>query len=265
LKGFGIQLKKSLGIVTIATNKYLGYWEELVLSFDNTNLNLDVNFHVFTDRVLEANEFHRKIPNKNILIHEISNYGWPNATLLRYEIINKFSDSLDEEYLMHLDADMLFTPDFSSIFNGINMGNYMNFVLHPGFYRNKGNYKNNLSLERIVQKLKDIKLLVTLGGIGAWETRKTSSAFVPRGLRKKYFCGATWFGDRTSFMNFTKKMEKQVSNDFEKGVIAIWHDESHLNSFTAKNDFKELSPTFCFDELSMKSSGIKPAIIAVRK
>ena len=42
---------------------------------------------------------------------------------------------------------------------------------------------------------------------------------------------------------------ERVTKDLEKGVIAEWHDESHLNRYLIDNPADvTLSPNYCFDE-----------------
>jgi hypothetical protein len=104
-----------------------------------------------------------------------------------------------------------------------------------------------------------------IGGLGSWEEKVESDAFVPRHLRKKYFCGGVWFGKRESIFALLKNLSNATENDLKKGIIAVWHDESHLNRWASENVHGEESPELCFDETYPQLHGLSPSVTAVRK
>jgi hypothetical protein len=108
-------------------------------------------------------------------------------------------------------------------------------------------------------------MTIRVGGIGAWEMRPQSAAFVPRECRTQYFCGGTWFGPRHDIGEMLKGLSNQVSEDKNNGMIAKWHDESHLNKWANENRHTVSSPELCFDETYPQLKKLKPSIIAVRK
>ena len=99
---------KSLGVISVATNIYLEYWKaqakSLAANLDNS---LDVTLHIFTDRPEEAEEFGSSLDWVKVVGHKIPAYRWPEATLYRYRIFNAARESLNQDVLMYLDADML--------------------------------------------------------------------------------------------------------------------------------------------------------------
>jgi hypothetical protein len=56
-----------------------------------------------------------------------------------------------------------------------------------------------------------------------------------------------------------------VQADGVKDIMAIWHDESHLNQWAANNHHTDESPRLCFDETYSNLSTLDPIIHAVRK
>ena len=48
----------------------------------------------------------------------------------------------------------------------------------------------------------------------------------------------------------TERLDKNIDEDFSKNIIAIWHDESHINNYVQKNreKFNILSPSFCYPQ-----------------
>jgi hypothetical protein len=152
---------------------------------------------------------------------------------------------------------MLFTSDF--VFPNLEIdSNAMFFVLHPGFSNSNLNFRNPL---KTVKRL--LRFWVT-GGYGAWETRKISNAYVPRRLRRAYFCGGIWFGRKMKFSDFISQLRDSVADDLSKNVIAKWHDESHLNRYAAYNEVIILGPQYCYDG-KVELSAEKPLVVAVEK
>jgi hypothetical protein len=255
----------SIGIVTVATNIYIDYWISMVESFLITSNSSKVFFHVFTDQVDKARKFIAINHLVNCYVHPVKEMGWPEATLLRYEVFSQYQDQLNEFYLMHLDADMLFVEDPFEIFLNKVKQSKMVLVYHPGFWR--GNLLNRVFtyINDVRILLSDIKLYVSVGNLGAWETNKRSAAFVSRKRRQGYFCGGVWFGENLEFKKMCSVLSLAVHEDIKKNLIARWHDESHLNKWATQNSHSSLPPSFCYDETYPNLNRIKPVIIAVRK
>ena len=56
-----------------------------------------------------------------------------------------------------------------------------------------------------------------------------------------------------------------VESDFRRGIVAIWHDESHLNNWASKNSFNSLDPSYCFAEEFLHLRDLDAKILAVKK
>lgn len=256
----------SVGVMSVATNLYLNYWKSMVLSADRVSLAEDqITFIVFTENPEEATSFGSQLLNVKVRAYKIDAYSWPEATLLRYEIFLKQVNQIDCDILMHLDADMLFAANpWNRIKNNLRE-QAVCLVRHPGFWRPKKSMRASLYLKNPAIAYRDFRMKISQGGIGAWETNQRSSAFVKRKMRSNYFCGGTWFGLRDSVVHLLENLSTNVQLDNEKSVIAIWHDESHLNKWATENLFSTESPELCFDETYPQLVQLKPYIIAVRK
>jgi hypothetical protein len=108
-------------------------------------------------------------------------------------------------------------------------------------------------------------MLARVGALGSWESSKASNAYVPRLKRKTYFCGGIWLGNKEVFLEFCELLKKRVNDDLERNIIAIWHDESHLNWWAANNPFTLQSPKYCFDPTYKQLSHLSEIIRAVDK
>ncbi len=257
--------RPTLGIVSIATNIYLDYWTQQAESISKElSKSFDCTLYLFTDKPAEATIFAKTLSNVKVSVNQIPAYGWPEATLLRFEIMNTISAKYDDETLMYLDADMLIHGPIGQHDLQSPLGN-MTLVTHPGYFRRNG-------FRRLFLYLRSPKLLATdlymywkMGALGAWETSQSSLAFVPRSLRQRYFCGGVWWGSRSAFLAMVSELAEAVATDHRNGVMAIWHDESHINSWASRHEHSVAGPEFCYSETFSWISHLPMKIQAVDK
>ena len=252
--------------MSVATNLYLEYWKDMVLSADRISRHSDkVIFYVFTEEPERISPFADQLKNVSIKAFKIPAYGWPEATLLRYEIFSKEFECLEADYLVHLDADMLVVSNpWDRIRNNL-IHSEVCLVEHPGFWRPEVHKRIQLYLKDPRRLLVDIFLRLKHGGIGTWEIKEYSEAYVVRDLRKIYFCGGVWFGRKAAIGKLLETLAKNVRTDLNNNVIAKWHDESHLNKWAINNFHASDNPELCYDETYPHLSSLTPYIIAVRK
>jgi hypothetical protein len=185
--------------------------------------------------------------------------------LLRYLIIDKFKEQYFEDILMHLDADMLICENFIDSIRFDELIGGIGLVSHPGFWRPRGVTRVRLYLRFPKRLLTDIQRVFLFGGLGTWETRKNSSAYVRRWDRRNYVCGGVWLGVRSNFSSLVSTCASNNELDLARGEMAIWHDESHLNWWAAQNEFTLLSPSYCFDPTYPQLASLPKLIQAVDK
>jgi hypothetical protein len=254
-----------IGIVSIATRDYIYYWEKMVLSSAKLDATQVVfKFYVFTDQIKEVTEFVAR-NTFDVEFVKIDALGWPEATLLRYSIIHEHRHLFEEDVLMYLDADMLLMKEFESeIYEELDKSE-MFLVQHPGYYRPSGFRKIQFYFSNTSMLIRDVRMLVQVGALGSWENFKLSKAYVPRYKRKSYYCGGIWFGEKSLFLEFCGLLQSRVKDDLDSNIIAIWHDESHLNWWAANNSFRALPPKYCFDPTYKQLSGLNEIVRAVDK
>jgi hypothetical protein len=256
----------NIGVMTIATNVYLDYWKDLVRSADqNTSKSDSVTFFVFTDAPTAVEEFSSSLINVGVSAIAIQPYRWPEATLLRYKIFFTHFEKMQADILMHLDADMIIDKSpWVRIYEQLEHHEIC-LVRHPGFWRSKSFRRLAIYFRNPRLLVLDLKQVIRMGGLGAWEENSLSKAFVPRRLRAKYYCGGSWFGRREAIRRLLEELSIATEADISQGRIAVWHDESHLNCWATQNAYGEENPELCYDETYSQLQGLTPYITAVRK
>lgn len=258
--------RPSIGVVTVATNRYLDYWLAMAHSAEQHLFpEHDIVMHVFTDRVDDAREMARSLTRVRIDPIEIEPYRWPEATLLRYEVFDAHRERLSEDLLLHLDADMLLVDRVGSELQPDAWINGIALVRHPGFRRPATGRRAGLYLRKPRLALADARALVRTGGLGSWESDPESLACVPRELRGQYVCGGTWMGRGQELLAMIHELSGRTRTDLDAGRIAVWHDESHLNWFAANHHTTILGSEYCYAPGFPNLADLSPRVIAVDK
>jgi histo-blood group ABO system transferase len=181
-----------IGLLTVATGKYLQFIPPLISSA-RTHFckNHEVTFFVFTDGCLDE--------AKDLVVLPHKRYGWPLDTLFRYLAYwNHRQDLASMDYLFACDADMLFVNEVGDEILSNRVG-----TLNPGYVGRRGDY----------------------------EVRPQSTAYVGPHEGEFYFAGGFYGGKCTSFFDMLSNLLNLASIDLNKGIIAVWHDESYLNRY----------------------------------
>ena len=218
-------------ILTIATNKYLQFVERLLDDIEKNFLNgHDINCILFTDHEVETSD--------NIKVSQIGHKPWPEPALKKYNYINS-----EAEYLKDFDYLYLFDADVGIIdVVGEEVMRDLVGVLHP--------YKILESKETY-----------------PYEKRKESTAYVADENHNLYYAAAFVGGKSENFLEMAKVISERVEEDERNGIIAKWHDESHLNKYFNENPPTGLSPSYMFPEelIGHSQYPFQPKIVALKK
>lgn len=201
-----------VGLLIIATNKYTQFLQPLLSSSDDFFLkNQDVTYFVFTNQELEI-ETNRKVFKINT-----EHRDWPWMTLGRYKIFSQNSEELSKmDYLYYCDADMKFISEV-----GDEILSDLVATQHPGYFGKRGTPEEN----------------------------PLSSACVFTHEQMQYFAGGFNGGTSTEYLKMANKLSDNIDKDYANNIIAIWHDESHMNRyFIDNNPSKILDPSYCCNE-----------------
>jgi len=204
-----------IGFLIIATNKYIQFVTPLVDSINKYFLpDYDKTIFCFTDKM----NFDLQ---SNVIKIQQEHMKWPLPTLKRYEIFYKNKEHYkDIDILYYLDADMLINSTIGEEI--IPNDNELLAVIHPGYFRDK---------------------------IQTYERNPQSTAYVDYN-HYVYHCGGVQGGYKNKYLEVCKILMDNINEDFNKGIIAIWHDESHWNHYLINNpnSYKELDSSYCYPE-----------------
>lgn len=255
----------SIGLVVFAIGTYFPYCLSLIQSIISNATNRDCwSFYVFTDQPEEFKSL--EIPYADRLtVIRVDYMPFPEASLMRYELLTQHfrHNPPKEEVLVFSDADMLVVDHPERI---VQTGDSRpTFVCHPGFWRPPFSERVKMYLSTPRTLIIDLYLVLRFGGIGTWETHFRSAAHVRRKDRRQYFCGGFWFADRQCFMRVCEQIASSIQRDLRIGIMARWHDESHLNAFATNHLKNVLNSSYCFEPTYPQLKTLTPTVIAIDK
>jgi histo-blood group ABO system transferase len=202
-----------VGLLIIATNKYIDFAINLIKSADEYFLpNQDVEYFLFTNHQDLKIDSCRKV---NLI--KTSHKPWPWMTLGRYEIFySKKQKLLQQDYLFYCDADMRFCDMVGDEILSKRVA-----TQHPGYFNTRGTP----------------------------ETNPNSLACVFEFENMQYFAGGFNGGESVEYIKMSEILSNNINEDLKKNIIAVWHDESHINRYFIDNPpTKILDPGYCYGE-----------------
>lgn len=217
----------TIGILYVCTGKYTIFWDEFYTSFKkNFCKSSEKKFFVFTD----ANDL-KYADNQDVRVVYQEQLGWPYDTLMRFSMFNKAKNELSEcDYIYFFNANMVCEKEVieEEILPCIGKGQQLVVVKHPGYGSKKMMY---CPLER----------------------NSKSLAYIPYNKGRVYVCGGVNGGTASAYLQLINDLKERIDNDLSNGIIAKFHDESHLNKYILnREDVRVLTPEFCNpDDLSI--------------
>ncbi|HOL87536.1 MAG TPA: family 6 glucosyltransferase [Defluviitoga tunisiensis] len=216
-------MKSSLAILYIATGKYIIFWKDFFESSEKYLLNaegFEKHYFIFTDALQIEHE-------NNPRVHKIYQepLPWPYITLDRFTIFQKARKELEKmDFIYFFNANMLIVKPIGKEILP-NRDKPIVMVQHPGFFN---------------KKRKEY----------TYETNPRSRAYVPDNIGKYYFMGGLNGGLAKDYLEMVDELRKRVEEDKKNGIIAVWHDESHLNRYAVDypDKIKILDPSYGYPE-----------------
>lgn len=226
----------NIGVLYICLGAYDFFWKDFYLSSEKFFMQEDVKtYYVFTD----AATLYGEENNPRIMRIPYKNMGWPDNTLMRFNLFLSIRERLEREtdYLFFFNANMNFMAPVGKEILPEKKDNYLVGVQHI-WYTNKLPYEF------------------------PYERRKISTACINYFSGKIYYQGSLIGGRTKEFLVMSDVLDKNIAVDKQKNFIAIWHDESHINRYFLQCKPKTLSPDYNYDENYSADNFIyKPVIL----
>jgi hypothetical protein len=211
-----------VAISFIATGSYLNYlpkWYEYLEEYFLPGIEKKVL--VFTDGDLNGTP-------ENVKVYQIEHKEWPFITLERFETLLLAREEIEKyDWFVFLDADTLVVSEIKPEEFFDESKPYIG-AHHPCHYLKMPPHDNYP---------------------GAFEINKKSRACIEENSDfSVYYQGCVWGGKVPEVIDMIEELDKRTREDLENDVIAIWHDESHLNKFYLENanKVKVLSSSYAF-------------------
>ena len=75
-----------------------------------------------------------------------------------------------------------------------------------------------------------------------------SRANIPADTGKYYVMGGFNGGKTETFLKMSEELSKNINEDLKNNIIAVWHDESHLNKYIIDKNIKILDPSYGYPD-----------------
>ena len=207
-------------ILYICTGKYTVFWKEFYESFEKNFLpKTEKTYFVFTDDKKLA-----YADKENVCIIPQKNLGWPDNTLQRFSLFTREEERFkDYEYTFFINANFLCVKTVTE--------------------------------EEFLPVKEDLLVAEHASAHGknpddmTYDRNPKSLAYVPYGEGQYYVMGGLNGGKTGAYLDMVHRLKENVDTDTANGVVAAWHDESHLNRFIiGRTDVKVLPPCFGYPE-----------------
>lgn len=202
--------------MTAATGRYIEFLPDFYASCRRFFLpDVPKHFFVMTDASCGCDADLTVVPTEH--------RPWPYSTLLRFRYVSELGARLHPySHVIALDVD---TRVCSEIGRDLFFGHDKPLfgVQHPGFVWKRGSFET------------DVRSTAAVG------TRDNLST---------YWAGGMWGGKVAHVLYLATELSRRIDDDLSRGVIAVWHDESHLNKFFIENrsQVHRFDPGFMYPE-----------------
>lgn len=208
----------TVGILYICTNKYTVAWKDFYLTGEKYLFpSVTKKYFVFSD----MSEVYGAENNPDIVAIAVEHREWPYNTLLRFEIFDQHKALFEGcDYLLFYNANTVFTAEIQP-----------EEILPTA----EENYLVALSNQDVLFMKPDEY---------AYERNPLSTACIPYGQGKDYYRGGFNGGRTPEFLQLIKTCKEQTEIDLKNNLIALWHDESHLNKYLLDRPVKTLTSVY---------------------
>lgn len=208
-----------IGVFYICIGKYNIFWDDFYASSEKKFLpNHEKTYYVFTDKPNDG-----RFQHPHVCTFFSENLGWPYNTLFRFKLfLEAREQAMGMDYLYFFNANAYFNETINEEI--IPRGSFdMIGVLHPCYL---GKHRAKYPYERSTASL----------------------TCIPQDKGSFYFQGCLFGGESQAFLKLADVCNENIQIDLSKNVIAMWHDESHLNKYFSEHTPEILLPTYAYPQ-----------------
>lgn len=240
-----------IGVLLIATGTYAELIDPLLASMDAHFFRKpEVAWeHVRTHYFLFTDAPSGSYPARDdVTAIRAERLGWPGDTLYRYHRFCSIADRIRAcgiDVLYYIDADMRIVDSVGCEFLPSAERPLLG-VVHPGFFDQPSG--------------------------GTPERRPESSACIGANeTYPRYICGGVQGGLAEAYLEAAARIRDRIDADDRKGIVAVFHDESHWNRHLASHAdaFTLLPSDYCYPDTYLDDAsalpGCVPRIVALSK
>ncbi|USL95957.1 hypothetical protein D1J36_002285 [Riemerella anatipestifer] len=148
--------------------------------------------------------------------------GWPYDTLMRFDMFLKVEKELENmDYIYFFNANMeVLKPIGEEI---LPKRESLMAIRHP------------LQYNRLREEF-------------SYESDPKSVAYIPPNEGKYYFMGGLNGGKAKDYLHMVRILDANTKEDLKNGVVAVWHDESHINKYLLDKEPLIVAPQYAWPE-----------------
>ncbi len=208
-----------IGILYICTGNYTVFWDDFYLSCQEKFFpNEERYYFVFTDG--QINTF----DNSNIKIIYQPKLGWPFDTLKRFNMFLSIEEELQKlDYLFFFNANIIVNKPIGEEILPLPEEELV-VARHPSYFNESNPDKYS------------------------YDRNPASLAYIPLGQGHEYVQGAFNGGRADKFLKMVRLLNENTEKDLANNIIALWHDESHLNKYILDKKVKVLHTGYIYPE-----------------
>lgn len=219
-----------IAILYICTGRYAQFFDGFYESAEKFLLpGMEKRYFVFTDQ-------EQLTTAENVELQIRPCRGFPEDSLFRFDRFLEIKDKLkDYDYTFFFNANMRFVAPVGEEL----LEERLTAVLHPGYY-DKPTWRY------------------------PYERNKQSKAYIPAHEGNyNYYMGSLNGGRTADYLALAETCSRHIHEDWDKGIVACYHDESHLNHYLREHNCKPLSPAYAYIE--GKDLPFEPKILLIDK
>lgn len=203
-----------IAVMYICTGKYERFWDEFYRTSEEFFYpGTEKHYFVFTESPRIMSQRH-----ENVTCLYQKRTGWPYDTLLRFHWFAMVQDRMEDyDFCYYCNANSLFLrPVTPEVIPFPTEEKPLLLWCHTAHY---DDYSSN-----------DITT----------EQNPLSTAYVGPDVRCRQHGGGFFGGTGKAFLKMTLDLRNNIQQDLDNGIIAVWHDQSHIIKYGAEHDHLEV-------------------------